>query len=180
MIKVNLLRERPPNPTLVLPRPDKTVTYWIVTFLLTSLGLMAWHQRIATRVAQQQAQIQELQRESLQLQSVRLEIQRYRRRKAELDRRLAVIQELRDERKAPVRLLNSIVSSIPDNPPLWLTNLSQRGKELSLEGETLDVNSIADFVRALEKTPAVETIELDYWEQRPGGLKFKLSGRQAR
>ncbi len=179
MITVNLLLESPRNRAAVLSGPVKIVAKLIAAFLLAVLSLTAWYRSVSTQVAQQTAQIQELQRESLQLRVAQLELQRYQREKTELEGRLAVIQELRSERQGPVRLLNSVVSSIPDDPTLWLANLSQRGNDLSIEGEALDAKSIADFVQALEKTPAFNALELDYWEQQPGSLKFKLSGQQA-
>ncbi len=82
-------------------------------------------------------------------------------RRAALDRREALIEELRQARGAPVRLLDAIGRSVPDG--LWLSALSQSAEGVVVEGHAASLHALSDFVANLERsrqvTPPIEIID---------------------
>lgn len=69
-------------------------------------------------------------------------------RRAELDRREALMEELRGTRRDPVRLLDAIGRSVPDG--LWLSALSQSPEGVVVEGHAASLHALSDFVANLE------------------------------
>lgn len=74
-------------------------------------------------------------------------------RRAELDRREALIDELRRARGDPVRLLDAIGRSVPDG--LWLSALRQSAEGVVVEGRAASLHALSDFVANLERSRQV-------------------------
>lgn len=80
-------------------------------------------------------------------------------RRAELDRRDALVEELRRTRGDPVRLLDAIGRSVPDG--LWLSALSQSPAGVVVEGHAASLHALSDFVANLERSrQAASRIEI--------------------
>ena len=80
-----------------------------------------------------------------------------------MEKKLGLIKELKSKQKGPAPLLNQISLIIPDE--IWLSSLSTKGDQLTLEGRSLTANNVADFMKNLENTRALTQIELDKTEQ---------------
>ena len=74
-------------------------------------------------------------------------------RRAELDRREALIEERRRARGEPVRLLDAIGRSVPDG--LWLSTLRQSAEGVVVEGRAASLHALSDFVANLERSRQV-------------------------
>src|SRR5690606_17626695 len=122
-----------------------------------------------------QAQRKDLQQQSLELRAARAELDHYREQKGQLDARISVIEQLKANQKGPVRMMNSIIESVPADPRLWLTSLGQRGNSVTIEGRAFDVPAIADFIAGLNEQDSFKYVELEYWEEDTTSLKFKLN-----
>ena len=72
------------------------------------------------------------------------EVKRAEDRRAQLQQRVAIIEELRRGQSVPVQLLDHVSRSMPDL--LWLTALDQKSDAVSIEGRTTTLISLADFV----------------------------------
>lgn len=174
MIKINLLRE-PSSSRLTLPRKSRPELMGALIFLVTAAlaGSLYWF-LIQERTVLQ-AQRQDLQHQSLELRAARAELDRYREQKSQLDARISVIEQLKENQKGPVRMMNSIIESVPPDPRLWLTSLGQRGNTVTIEGQAFDVPAIADFIASLNEQDSFKYVELEYWEEDATSLKFKLN-----
>lgn len=96
--------------------------------------------------------------------------------KANLLARMNVIQELQRSRPEVVHLFEELVLTIPEG--VWLTNIQQSGKTLSLEGKAESNARVSAYMRNLENSewlenPALQVIEADK-ETRTAGFKLKL------
>lgn len=173
MIKINLIRE--PSSRLALPRKTRPELMGALIFLVTAaiMGSVYWF-LIQERTVLQ-AQRQDLQQQSLELRAARAELERYRDQKEQLDARISVIEQLKDNQKGPVRMMNSIIESVPSDPRLWLTSLGQRGTTVTIEGQAFDVPAIADFITSLNEKDSFKYVELEYWEEDATSLNFKLN-----
>ena len=101
-------------------------------------------------------------------------------RRAELDRREALVEELRRARSGPVRLLDAIGRSVPDG--LWLSSLGQSPEGVVIEGHAVSLHALSDFVANLERsgqvTSGVEIIDSHAADAAAGGtVRFALRAR---
>jgi len=86
--------------------------------------------------------------EKARLQPILKEVERFEAQKRDLQQRVNLIEELRQNQVGPVHMLDQISRSLPDR--LWLTDMRQTGDDLTLDGKTSTLSSLADFVANLE------------------------------
>ena len=75
-------------------------------------------------------------------------------RRAQLQQRVTLIEELRKGQTGPVHLLDQISKALPE--AMWLTDLRQAADDITLEGRCTSLNSLSDFVSALEASELFE------------------------
>lgn len=176
MIKINLLRQPERKKINLGGVQTKLIGAALAGIALIALGTFYWYWSLSDTVQAQGVEIRRLNQESARLKNVQAQMARFERQKSELDRRLSVVRRLQNNRRGPVRLLSSLVTSIPDSPTLWLSSLEQKGQTLSIEGRSFDVASLASFIDNLSKQrPTIKNVELDFWERDGQTIKFKLS-----
>jgi type IV pilus assembly protein PilN len=115
----------------------------VVTVLL--IGWWYWSLQNASVALDQQ--IAEAQRETQRLQSIIRQVQQFEARRAQLQQRVTLIEQLRKGQTGPVHLLDTISRSLPDT--MWLTELKQTGNDVLIEGQCMTLTSLSDFVSAL-------------------------------
>jgi type IV pilus assembly protein PilN len=86
--------------------------------------------------------------EANQLRSVLGEVQKFEARKAQLQQRITLIEQLRRGQPGPVHILDEVSKALPDR--LWLVSMSQRASEFTIAGQTTSLTALSDFVANLE------------------------------
>ncbi|HZU33710.1 MAG TPA: PilN domain-containing protein [Candidatus Angelobacter sp.] len=76
------------------------------------------------------------------------------------ERRVKVIDELKNAQKGPVDLLNLVANTINSTDAVWLETMTNDGKNLNFTGMALSPNSVADLMANLRKTGAFKTVEI--------------------
>ncbi len=69
-----------------------------------------------------------------------------------------VIEDLNKKKVGPVRVMESLSVATPTS--LWLTEFKEAGGNLVINGLAVDEQTIADFMRALEKVENFKNVEL--------------------
>ena len=118
---------------------------------------------------------EELEQEVRQLEVVRAELEKHEELKQKLSGRISVIERLKTSQKGPVLLMNGVISSIPQNPTLWLSSLAQRENLVTIEGRAFDLDSVADFIARLDEIPLFKRVELNHLEEDESSVLFALS-----
>ena len=116
--------------------------------VVAALGIGWWYWSLQGAKAQLQQQVEEAQRERQRLQSVIQQVTQFEARRAQLQQRVSLIEQLRKDQDGPVRLLDQISKVLPEG--MWLTDLRQTGTELLIEGRCTSLNGLSDFVSGLE------------------------------
>jgi type IV pilus assembly protein PilN len=117
-------------------------------FLSTILGIGWWYWSLHTRSIRLDEDIAAAEIKAQQLRSVLAQVQKFETRKAVLQQRVTLIEQLRRGQSAPVHVLDELSKSIPDR--LWLVSLGQREKDFTMEGRTTSLTALSDFVANLE------------------------------
>jgi len=150
MIRINLIageRQR----TVSVSTGDsgqKLMLACSLVLLVTLLGIGWWYWSLRQQAAALDAETQAAQVEVERLRSILTEVQRFETRRTDLRNRVALIEELRAAQNAPVHMLDELSRSVPER--LWLTQVSQTGADLEIDGETTSLTSLSDFVGNLE------------------------------
>jgi type IV pilus assembly protein PilN len=169
MLQVNLLPVREARRKADLRQyMMQLVLMLIVT--LGSIGLI--HSRIGDQVERGQARVKQMQNDINQFKPQLEQVAAFKKRKGELEKKIDVIDGLDRARTGPVRVLNELSMRTPDR--LWLTSLSTKGKTISLQGQSLDNELVALFLRSLGDSEYFANVDLDSTKlgAQKGGLKL--------
>jgi type IV pilus assembly protein PilN len=88
--------------------------------------------------------------ETQQLRSVLAQVQKFEARKAQLQQRVSLIEQLRRGQSGPVHVVDELSKAIPER--LWLTDFNQKGDDIRLDGMTTSLTGLSDFVSNLESS----------------------------
>jgi type IV pilus assembly protein PilN len=118
--------------------------------LATVLTIGWWFWSLRTESLRLDEDITKAEIQAQQLRSVLAQVQKFETRKATLQQRVTLIEQLRHGQTAPVHILDEISKAIPDR--LWLVSMGQREKDFTIEGRTTTLSGLSDFVANLEKS----------------------------
>jgi type IV pilus assembly protein PilN len=178
MIRINLLaveRDRAKRrPLSGLQATQQRITLACSLILvLTGLGIGWWYWTLDKQTKRLDQDIATGQREAERLRTLIVQVKQFETRKAQLEERVQLIEELRKGQAGPVKLVDEISRSLPDL--LWLGQIKQAGQELTITGKCTAMTALSDFVGNLELGGVfkpVEIIESKADAQRaPGGVE---------
>jgi type IV pilus assembly protein PilN len=86
-------------------------------------------------------------------------VEKLKKDKEELNRKITVINQLKAESSITVHILDE-VANVVDNNRMWLTSLNQQGDSLTLTGIALDNQTIAQFMNMLKTSPYIQAVNL--------------------
>ena len=154
MIRINLLaveRERTKKSRGVVISAAQRATIGASLILLaTVLGIGWWFWSLRQHSQQLDEDISRAETQTQQLRSVLQQVQKFEARKAQLQQRVSLIEQLRSGQAAPVHVLDEISKSLPDR--LWLTDMTQTTNEFTISGMTTSMSGVSDFIANLEAT----------------------------
>src|SRR3972149_4828447 len=168
MIRVNLLgtKEAPAGGGTVIDvgpaggeRSERKGIFVAVAILgLAVAAIVVQFLSITPPLSQLDEEINQLTAEKNRLAPIILEVQKYQAKLAELEEKEKLIERLKSEREGPVRMLAALSSELPDF--LLLTQLQQRGSQITIDGMAASYVSIADYIRKLEDNEWFHNVEL--------------------
>jgi type IV pilus assembly protein PilN len=112
----------------------------------------------ARRLAQLEEQSEQLQQEIRRLDQQAKEVKDLDAKRAELQAKLKIIQELKRRRVGPVRALADLSDATPEK--LWLTEFTEKGGAVSIQGLAIDNQTIAEFMRRLQQSKYFYEVDL--------------------
>jgi type IV pilus assembly protein PilN len=180
MIKINLLAEgkrtavRKTKPAQLLEGKDLAPWLLLAGCLLGLVVFGVWWYLLHGEIAEREAQIGAAQREVDQLQAVLREVEDYKQKKVELERKIKLINDLKLNQRGPVRVMDDISRALPEL--LWLDNLRMGSNTIELDGRAFNTNAVANFIENLDKMPEFEEPTLKDTQEQTGGIyKFQIN-----
>lgn len=180
MIRINLLavdRAVGKKKTGGVVTSAQRVTIGAALILVSTLvGVGWWYWSLHTQSAQLDTDIASAETEANQLRSVLAQVQKFETRKAVLQQRVTLIEQLRRGQSAPVHVLDELSRALPDR--LWLVSMGQQGDNFTIDGRTTSLTGVSDFVANLQASPWFGAVELldSQVDQTPSGdmVRFTL------
>ena len=166
MIRINLLaaeRDRQKRRSAAATTGPQ-VTQQRITLLcslilvLTGLGIGWWYWSLKVQSDRIEEDIVTSQKETARLRTLIQQVQTNDARRAQLQERVGLIEELRKGREGAVRMLDEISRSLPDM--LWLTEIKQQGADLTITGRCLSLTALSDFVDNLKLGGYFKPVEI--------------------
>jgi len=179
MIKINLLVEaraekvaRAPLLAFGAAKINNYIILGLVVIGLGFVGLRYW--RLSSKLADIKAEIVNNQREYDRLKPIIAEVEAFKKKNAELKHKIEVIEKLKENQFGPVRVMDEVSKALPDL--VWLTNMGLNGNVLTLQGQALNENAVANFIANLTASPFFAEPSLRIMSQNERGVfTFDLS-----
>lgn len=133
--------------------------------LIGSAAYWLWEKRL---LKERQDIVAERTAEAQKLESIIKEVDDYQKRKDSLQKRIDLINQLKQNQKGPVRIMDQISRDLPDL--VWLDTMDVTAGRISLSGRGLNPNAIALFIENVKNDP--------YFEEPSVGRLTQLGGPQ--
>ena len=153
MIRINLLtteRFQSAKAPAVVLEAKRAAIGASLALLVTVLGLGWWFWSLHRQSQRLDVEIARAELDAEQVRAVISQVQKFEARKAQLQQRVTLIEQLRHGQTTPVRVLDQISRSLPDR--LWLAELKQAGNDFTLGGYATTMTALSDFVARIEDT----------------------------
>ena len=158
MIKINLVgeRKRPVTPSPAAGAggfESASLGNWLLIGLillgvLVTLGHM-WF--LNGKIEDKEAEVAEAQREVDELEPYIREVEEFKAKKAELERKVEVINQLKANQHGPVRVMDNVSRALPEL--LWLNKMEVAPTTITLTGEAFNTNAVANLIENLDRVP---------------------------
>jgi type IV pilus assembly protein PilN len=169
MIKINLLPVRAAKRKETARQQAVILLVSLLAILL--VGLAAYFY-LMIKIGSAKSEISRAEQELAELKIKIGKIKDLEKLKADVTKKLDVLNQLRREKTGPVHRLVTLSQSTPDK--LWITRYTESGGSVSLSGVAFNEDLIATFMRNLEASPDFANVELLVSEQvEMAGMKLK-------
>jgi type IV pilus assembly protein PilN len=156
MIEINLLPVREAKRAADVRQ--QLLQLFLVLFLVGS-GIGFVHSEMTERVVLARARVVQMQRDIDQFKPQLEQVAAFRKKKADLEKKIDVIDELDRARSGPVRVMSELASRSPER--LWLTSVKTAGGVIELKGASFDNELVAVFLRGLSDSEYFSKVDLD-------------------
>lgn len=167
MIKINLVREgRAVRGAGAAPAaaavaggggPGAAQINNVIVVACLVLGLLAaaayWFY-YSRQLKEQQALADQRAAEAAKLEAIIKEVDEFEKRKDSLQQRIDLINQLKQNQKGPVRIMDQISRDLPDL--VWLDSMEINAGRIALNGRGLNPNAIALFIENIKNDPYFE------------------------
>lgn len=157
MIRINLLAEGR-RPTAVrkargvsLGERDWTHIALVVAAVLGIVVTLAYWYLLDRRRGQVEDEVAQAQEEVERLRPILEEVEEFKIKKADLERKIQVITDLKNAQTGPVRVMDAISRGLPEL--LWLDRMEVSASTIRLSGRALNVNAVSNLIENLDKVP---------------------------
>src|SRR5262245_47859013 len=157
MIRINLLpTERKKKKAAAVSTgasSGQRMVFAATLIIVCALAFIGWRfLALSSQSAKLDADLAAAQQETTRLRSIIMQVQQYEQRKAQLQQRVLLIEQLRAGQTGPVHMLDQISRSMTQM--LWLTRINQDPKDQSIliDGLSTTQNGVTEFVNNLAAT----------------------------
>lgn len=129
----------------------------IVVFLA---GNLFYYHQLSTQGDTLQQELVKQQQEGVRLKNVKLKFDELQAKTDSVKKRVDVIDQLRAAQSGPLDLLNHVSDSVNATDAVWLDSMQDQGSNITLKGDALSVQSIANLMTNLQKVGQFKSVEM--------------------
>ncbi|HEV2112807.1 MAG TPA: PilN domain-containing protein [Terriglobales bacterium] len=152
----------------------------IVIAVVLALGYVGYRynaaQNEAARIAKE---TQAAEAENRRLAAVKAKYDQEQKVKENYERRVKVIDDLRQAQSGPVNLLTMISDTVNGTDAVWLNSMQDTGNQIRIDGTALSSTAVANLMKNLQKTGFFKSVEMSETAEDPASkdiqaFNFKL------
>jgi type IV pilus assembly protein PilN len=180
MIRINLVAPERPAKAKAKAGPSiaaGALTGYLLPALLAGLSLLAcgalwWLQ--SNKLRDLQTRIAADEKRQKDLQAIKEQVDQFQQRKAILENKVLVIEQLRLAQKSPVHMLDEISKALPDY--VWLTGMDETRGALRFQGQSNSLAAVADFISGLQRSGWFPQVDLGSSQETANIVNFTVTG----
>jgi type IV pilus assembly protein PilN len=130
----------------------------LLALILGTASIGFVHSHVVSRISETEERIRQMEADIKQFQPQLDQVAAFRKKKASLEKKIEVIEDLDRARTGPVRVMSELATHMPDR--VWLTTLSTEGNAIKMKGEGMDNELVAVLMRGLKESPYFENVDL--------------------
>ncbi len=108
------------------------------------------------------------------LQAIAQQVAQFQQKKAILENKVLVIEQLRLAQKSPVHMLDEVSKALPDY--VWLSTLDETQGNLRFAGQSNSLAAVADYISALQRSGWFPAVDLGTSQEQQNLVNFTLLG----
>lgn len=155
MIKINLL---PVRAAAKMESMRKHATIAVLILILFAIITAYFDMGIKGRIEILNESISNTQQQIDNLKKIIAQVNKFKKDKELLGKKLSAIKKLNASRVAPVRFMDELSMVMPEK--VWLESVKESGWKLSMMGVGVSNDVIADFMSNMEKSPMFTKVRL--------------------
>ena len=156
MTRINLLPYREEKKKASAKRQ---VLIGLVSFGILFLVIVSLHVYVIMGVAKLETKVKSARIQLDALTKVTGNLEKFKADKEILEKKIGVIKDLEKNRAYPVHIMDELASRISPQSE-WLTSVAKKDNNLLLEGVAVNNPAIAQFMKRLEESPYIKTVDL--------------------
>ncbi len=180
MIRINLLTpERTTKKRSAGPAspPGALQAYLLLALFVGGAAILCagawWYQTNKLQGLDQQIAADEKRQRDLQ--AIKQQVDQFQQKKATLENKVHVIEQLRLAQKSPVHMLDEISKALPDY--VWLVQMDETRGNVAFKGQSNSLAAVADFMGALQRCGWFPVVELASAQDQQNLVNFDLTGQ---
>jgi type IV pilus assembly protein PilN len=163
MIKINLIAEgRKPvvarqqraaaGPRKPMLGGENVALWLLLAGLLVGVGIFAgYFLTLRGTINDNDRQIARDRQRVAELKDIIEQVEAFKRKEVELETKIRVIQDLKNNQRGPVETMDAVSRALPEL--LWLDRMDTRGDRVTVTGRAFNWNAIATFIQNLDDSP---------------------------
>jgi len=108
------------------------------------------------------------------LEAIKQQVDQFQQKKALLENKVLVIEQLRLAQRSPVHMLDEVSKALPDY--VWLTSLDENRGAMRFAGQSNSLAAVADFISGLQRSGWFPQVDLGTSQQAANLVNFTLTG----
>ncbi|GHG64488.1 PilN domain-containing protein [Comamonas sp. JC664] len=144
MIRINLL---PVRAVKKREMGRQVLVLFAVALLAAGVGNYLWYADRDGELQAQRRAVAATRTKIAELEKIIGEVTNINTRKAEVEKKLAVLDALRKGRNGPVRMLDALASATPKK--VWVKTFTEANNAVSIDGSAVSHDEVAEFMRGL-------------------------------
>jgi type IV pilus assembly protein PilN len=169
MIRINLSSLAPPKTkrggkrAAAVSAPGEgssTVVLALVFLLILGAAMGTWTYIVKVQADKLDVEWRKVSAENQRLADVKTQYEASKRKADLYERRVKVVDDLKEAQKGPVNLLNLVADTVHKTDAVWLETMTTDGKSINFTGMALSADAVADLMANLKKTGQFKSVEI--------------------
>ncbi len=155
MIRINLIADRHAKEKIVI---EQQIMMGVFVFGFSIFLCVMWWQNKASAIETTNIRIEDAKKELNKQKKIRQKVKDMEAKEKLISSILKTIDFLTQEKQAPVAYLDNLNVILPSE--IWLTNLTDTGGRITINGFSFSNNSVAQLMRDMERSKHFAKVEL--------------------